>query len=82
MHQTTVRFAPDLWAQLEREAERAGVSAAQYVREATLARLCYSAGRRGDGPFGAPPRPAGATAGAGSRADSRARSNSNAPWAR
>jgi hypothetical protein len=45
MHQTTVRFGRDLWLVLEQEAERLGVSAAQYVREATLARLAYAAGR-------------------------------------
>lgn len=54
MHQTTVRFTADLWAQLEREAERSGVSAAQYVRDSTLARLAYTAGLRGEEPFGAP----------------------------
>jgi hypothetical protein len=43
MHQTTVRFGRDLWVVLEQEAERLGVSAAQYVREATLARLAYAA---------------------------------------
>jgi hypothetical protein len=42
MHQTTVRFGKDLWAVLEQEAERLGVSAAQYIREATLARLVYA----------------------------------------
>lgn len=48
MHQTTVRFGPDLWAALEAECERLGVSAAQYLREAALARLAYTAGVRGD----------------------------------
>ena len=48
MHQTTVRFGPDLWEALESECARLGVSAAQYVREAALARLAYTAGRRGD----------------------------------
>ena|SRR5947209_19099078 len=43
MHQTTVRFASDLWSRLEQEAERTGVSAAQYVRDATLARMERSA---------------------------------------
>lgn len=43
MHQTTVRFGRDLWEVLEREAERLGVSAAQYVRDATLAKLAYAA---------------------------------------
>jgi hypothetical protein len=43
MHQTTVRFGRDLWEVLEQEAERLGVSAAQYVRDSTLARLAYTA---------------------------------------
>jgi hypothetical protein len=51
MHQTTVRFGADLWEALEREGERLGVSVAQYVREAALARLVYSAGKRGDDEF-------------------------------
>lgn len=42
MHQTTVRFGRDVWTVLEREAARLGVSAAQYVRDATLARLAYA----------------------------------------
>lgn len=46
MHQTTVRFGIDLWEVLEQEAERLGVSAAQYVRDATLARLAYAAARQ------------------------------------
>ena len=37
MKVTTVRFGADLWALLEREAALAGVSVAQYVREAALA---------------------------------------------
>ena len=48
MHQTTVRFGPDLWEALEAECARLGMSAAQYVREAALARLSYMAGQRGD----------------------------------
>jgi hypothetical protein len=48
MHQTTVRFGPDLWQALERESSELGISVAQYVREAALARLMYTAGRRGD----------------------------------
>jgi hypothetical protein len=44
MHQTTVRFGDDLWAALEQEASRLGVSVAQYVRDAALARLSYTAG--------------------------------------
>ena len=44
MHQTTIRFSTELWAELEREAAAEGVSAAHYVRDAALARLSYSAG--------------------------------------
>jgi hypothetical protein len=51
MHQTTVRFGSDLWEALERESAEAGISIAQYVREATLTRLVYAAGRRGDDVF-------------------------------
>jgi hypothetical protein len=49
MHQTTVRFGPDLWEALEEECARLGVSAAQYVRESALARLAFTAGRTGAG---------------------------------
>jgi hypothetical protein len=48
MHQTTVRFSPDLWAALEVECRALGVSVAQYLREAAVARLVYAAGRAGD----------------------------------
>ena len=48
MHQTTVRFGNDLWDDLEQESARLGVSVAQYVREAALARLAYQAGQRGN----------------------------------
>jgi Ribbon-helix-helix protein, copG family len=48
MHQTTVRFGADLWDALDRECAELGVSVAQFVREAALARLMYMAGRRGD----------------------------------
>jgi hypothetical protein len=51
MHQTTVRFAPDVWAALDEEAARLGVSTAQYVREAAVARLAYGMGRREDRGF-------------------------------
>ena len=44
MHQTTVRFGPDLWAALQGEAERAGVSVAQFVRDAAVARLAFADG--------------------------------------
>ena len=52
MRATTVRFGTDLWEMLEREAKRSGVSVAQYVREAALTRIAYSAGQRGEEPFG------------------------------
>src|SRR4051794_30880130 len=51
MHQTTVRFGPDLWEALEVECGRLGVSAAQYLREAAVARLSYTAGRLGEEEF-------------------------------
>ena len=48
MHQTTVRFGPDLWDEIAVEAERAGVSVAQYVRDSALMRVSYTRGREGD----------------------------------
>ena len=48
MRATTVRFGEDLWAMLEEEAGRSGLSAAQFVREATILRLAMLAGMRGD----------------------------------
>jgi hypothetical protein len=45
VHQTTIRFANDAWQEVERQARLHGVSAAQYVREATLARLVSAAER-------------------------------------
>jgi len=48
MHQTTVRFGPDLWEDIEVEAERAGVSVAQYVRDSAMMRVAYTRGRDGD----------------------------------
>jgi hypothetical protein len=48
MRATTVRFSDDLWELLELEAARDGVSAAQFVRDATLLRIGILAGRRGD----------------------------------
>ena len=48
MRATTIRFTPELWALLQREAEREGVSVAQYVRDAALVRVAYSAGERGE----------------------------------
>jgi GAF domain-containing protein len=48
MKATTVRFGEDLWAMLDRESRRLGVSAAQFVREATIMRVAMLAGSRGD----------------------------------
>jgi hypothetical protein len=50
MHQTTVRFGSRLWADLEFEAALEGVSVAQFVREAAVARLSAIAGQRPPGP--------------------------------
>jgi GAF domain-containing protein len=48
MRATTVRFADDLWKLLEREADRQGVSGAQFVRDATILRLAFLAAERDD----------------------------------
>jgi hypothetical protein len=60
MHQTTVRFSAELWTDLAAEAETLGVSVAQFIREAALARLAYNAGRRGDSGWRSALRLAGA----------------------
>jgi hypothetical protein len=51
MRATTVRFSEALWGLLEREAERDGVSAAQFIRDATIMRTAYAMGQRGDPSF-------------------------------
>jgi hypothetical protein len=48
MRATTVRFADDLWKLLEAEAAEQGISAAQFVRDATIMRLGVLSVRRGD----------------------------------
>jgi hypothetical protein len=48
MRATLVRFGPELFQELQIEARRNGVSVAQYVREAVVARIAYTAGRRGE----------------------------------
>ena len=49
MKATTIRFPNDLWEQLEREARRQGISTAQYVRDAALYRVAFSAGAASGG---------------------------------
>jgi hypothetical protein len=44
MKATTIRFPNDLWELLEREARKQGISTAQYVRDAALYRVAFSAG--------------------------------------
>jgi hypothetical protein len=51
MRATTVRFGDALWTLVEREANRDGVSAAQYIRDATILRTAYAMGQRGDPDF-------------------------------
>jgi hypothetical protein len=46
MRATTVRFSDDLWELLETEAGGQGISAAQFVRDATIMRLGVLIGRR------------------------------------
>src|SRR4051812_44184376 len=48
MQATLIRFGPELFAALKVEARNNGVSVAQYVREAVVARMAYTAGLRGD----------------------------------
>lgn len=57
MRATTIRFTPELWALLQREAEREGVSVAQYVRDSALFRVAYSAGLRREQDKGPPGPP-------------------------
>lgn len=59
MRATTIRFTPELWALLQREATREGVSVAQYVRDAALFRVAYSAGIRREQEPGGDAEPAG-----------------------
>lgn len=43
VHTTTVRFSAETWQDLKDACERDGVATAQYIREATIARLAQSA---------------------------------------
>jgi len=51
MRVSAVRFGADLWQVLEGEAARLGVSVAQYIREASLARAAAAATARGEDPL-------------------------------
>jgi GAF domain-containing protein len=51
MRATTVRFADSLWTLVEQEAAREGVSAAHFIRDATIMRAAYAMGQRGDPDF-------------------------------
>ena len=51
MRVSTVRFSEEHWKLLEREALREGVSAAQFIRDATITRAAYAMGQRGDEGF-------------------------------
>jgi hypothetical protein len=42
MHTTTVRFDDENWHQMKAASRRAGVSVAQYIRDATVARLAVA----------------------------------------
>ena len=83
MRATTVRFSEDLWRLLEREAEREGVSAAQFIRDASVMRAAYAMGRRGEAGYEAVaqlgPTAATATAAAPRSATARRRSAPTRP---
>ncbi len=55
MRATTIRFPNDLWEQLEREAKKQGISVAQYVRDAALYRVAFSAGASSEEKAGSEP---------------------------
>jgi predicted DNA-binding protein len=39
VHETTVRFTDELWTRVRLISQREGISAAQFVRDATVARI-------------------------------------------
>lgn len=53
MRKTTVRLSDRLWELIQGEAQREGVTGAQYIREAVIARVFYDQGLRGAA-FGEP----------------------------
>lgn len=54
MRKTTIRLSDRLWALIQAAAEDEGITAAQYMREALIARVFYDQGARGErfGPSG------------------------------
>jgi len=46
VHETTVRFSDELWARVRDASKREGASAAQFVRDATVARIAVDEGVR------------------------------------
>jgi hypothetical protein len=76
MRATTIRFPNDLWEQLELEAKKQAISVAQYVRDAALYRVAFSAGATSEtnshGERGVRPP-------ATSRSSSRPRASARAP---
>lgn len=42
VHTTTVRFSGETWRDLKAVCEREGIATAQYIREATIARMARS----------------------------------------
>lgn len=48
MHESTIRFSATTYERLRQEAQKEGVSIAQYVRELTVAHLARLDAQRGD----------------------------------
>lgn len=51
MRKTTIRLSDRLWQLIQQEAESEGITAAQYIREAVIARIFYDHGLRGGRPY-------------------------------
>jgi hypothetical protein len=47
MRKTTIRLSDRLWELTQTEARREGITGAQYIREAVVARVYYDQGLRG-----------------------------------
>lgn len=48
LRKTSLRLTDALYRAIEEEAQREGVSVAQYIRDSALHRVAYAAGQRGD----------------------------------